>query len=370
MYFWLNFAAMLLFFSIEYSINAVLPLFITDMGYDKSLSGVVTGIYSAAAMLSKFSCGAMADKIGRMRLYTASFVVVGIVAFFYSAAAGVTFLIVIRAAHGLSAGVLRALSHSVTASVVPKEKIGLAIGVMGISAMAAMVVAAPAGVSFVEYFSYPSLAWTLGGIGLVSAVLVAFIRVDDVKSGVKLSLKSFIEKSVIYLAVCRFLGAICYGLFLSYAVLHGKGYSFNPGFVITVYAFANLMGRPLSGWILDRANPRYVILISYIILFAGYAVFSVNNGLLILAGAFVIGIGGGIEYTAINATALKRAGEKALNRASATIEFFFSLGIASSSILSGLFFRGSLSSLYIFAASVCAALVLSMLVLFRRYPSR
>lgn len=357
-HFFINFVSLFLFYLSEFAIIAVLPLFITGyLHFDKSYSGIFMGIFSAAAMITKFLSGAMADKIGRLVLYKGALFFCGVTIFFYSKVGGLAAVFVVTFLHGLSSGVVRSLFMSVIASIIPKKILGTTVGIIGIAIMASMMLSAVFSVTFIEYYSYEKLFALLTILYIVAAALIFLLKIKDEKQQFTIKIGSFIEKEVIPLALLRFMGAISYGLFLSYGIIHAKEIGgFNPGIVITIYAAVNIVTRPLYGFMLDKfcsPIPRLAIIAPYIFLFIGYLAFSRGDAALVLIGALVIGVGSGMEYTAIGSTALKKVDKAAFNRASSTMELFLSLGIALSAMLSGLLFSGSLSAIFTFASCIC-----------------
>lgn len=368
MYFSLNFLALFLFFFSEYAVTAVLPLYITEyLSMDEFYSGLFTGIFSISAMTAKFASGALADGFGKLKVYKSALLFTALTVFLYSKVAGIIAVSLVILLHGGASGVVRGLFMSVTASIVSKKYLSTAIGIMGVAMTLSMMISSAGSVLFVKSYSYISFFNLLAVLYIAAATIMFLFKLPETKISVPFKMGSFIEKKVIPFALFRFCGAMCYGLFLSYAVLHAKKTGgINPGLVITAYAAANIILRPLTGFIIDRINvdTKYFLILPYIVLMAGYYMFAVSGADYILVSAFIIGVGAGMEYTIIGSSALKSVGELSLNRASSTIELFFSIGIAVSSISSGLFLHAGLSTVFTVASLVNIIPVTALIIFY------
>ena len=185
---------------------------------------------------------------------------------------------------------------------------------------------------------------------LGAAIMVAFIKTPvTTVPRFKLSLYTFLEKTVMPLALLRFFNSTCRGVFMAYNILYAIQMGvLNSGMVISTFAMANLLARPVSGYLTDRISRHKPFVIGiYLFLLAGFILFAFN----VFAGAAVIGLGMGMESSAINGIAMKKSEHSALNRTSATMEVSFSLGMIAGASLSALY-TGPLASLFIITAFV------------------
>ena len=344
-----NFIAVLLFFFAEYAVRAVIPLFITDyLDFSRTYSGYFMGIFSIGGMVAKFITGAIADRFGKLRVYGIYLILSSIVVYFYGFFVSIYILMIVRLMHGFCSGAVRTIYQPVTVSLAKQQHLSRAIGITGTGAMAAMVVVAPIAVMFVDIWSYRIFFTTAAILCLSAFLMVLPIKLKEpapVRTG---GLGTFIEiSSVLPFAMLRFVHSAAHGIFMAYGIIFAKEVSLiNSGLFLTAFALGNATFRSLTGFVMDRIKKWYIIMIvAYLMIIVGYTIFSFQFFIL---GAFLVGAGSGIDYTAINSEVFNNIGDRSMNRISATMETVVSVGAGAGAVLSGLTYTGPLNWMFLF----------------------
>lgn len=369
MYLIIHFLALFVFFFAEYSLSAILPIYVTEyLHYEPSYAGYTVGIFAFSALISKFCFGFLADRLGTLKVYAAGLLATGFIVFLYGFANTLLLVFLIRFLQGASSGIVRTGYQPITVSLTSQQNLGKTLGFIGLAAVIGMMVGSPFSIKVIEILPMKPLFTLMASFYIAAFIIALFIKIPDMgKVSDKFSIYGFIEKSVLPFALLRFINAACYGVFLSYGILFARQTpGFNSGYIITVYALSNILMRPLAGYIFDTfSRPMFILLSGYIMLGAGYAIFSMSSAIII--GAFLIGMGSGMEYTGLNCAAFKKAGEKSLNKISTTMEVAFSAGMSAGGILTGLFYQGSLQLLFSITAAVYIVPIVLLFILLRKW---
>lgn len=335
----LLFCSMSMSFFVEYSIIAVFPVYISEnLHYGRSYVGLFIGIFSVSALVIKFFTGYIADKTGRMAVLVVGLVLCLICSGFYAFTTMFTALVFVRLLQGAGSGAIRAVYPAITVDIVGKLNAGKGLGFIGLTCMIGMVVASPIVFYVLESIDYKMLFMSLGIILALSLVPVMFMRVPKIiLPSRKLTLASFLEYRVLMPSFLKFIVSIWHGLFVSYAVLHARHSGItNAGVVLTAYALGNIIMRPFAGYVIDKKSPGVIAWLAYGLLMAGYCIFAVSSGYSgIVSGAFIIGMGAGIEHTMIPTIAAKIVDKSSLGRATSTLECAFSMGIITGAVFCG-----------------------------------
>jgi DHA1 family multidrug resistance protein-like MFS transporter len=165
------------------SINPFLPLYVKDLGSSTDLSiELLAGlVYSAQAftmMLASPFWGSIADRYGRKLMVERSMfggaVILLIIAFSRSAEQ----LIILRAIQGLITGTLAA-SSALIASIVPRNRIGYAMGLLQVGLGAGVALGPLMGGAVADAFGYSSAFFVTAALLLLSGIIVLFgVRED------------------------------------------------------------------------------------------------------------------------------------------------------------------------------------------------
>lgn len=156
-------------------INVALPKLMAVFGASTDdIQWVLTGYMLASGIVIPIS-GYMGDRFGYKKSYIVSLAVFVIGSFLCSIAWSTSSMIVFRIIQGLGGGVIMPLSMSIIYKVMPRDQIGLALGLWGIAAMVAPAVGPTLSGYLVEHFSWRLLFTMNVPIGILAIIFVIFV---------------------------------------------------------------------------------------------------------------------------------------------------------------------------------------------------
>jgi MFS family permease len=165
------------------SANVALPTLADGFGAPLAAVKWVVVAYLLAITTSSVVAGRLGDRFGRRRLLLAglgSFAAASVVA---AVATSLAILVVARAAQGLGAALMMALSVAFVRETVPSSKIGSAMGLLGSTSAVGTALGPALGGLLIELFGWRALFLVNLPLSLLAAALVArYTPVDRPRS--------------------------------------------------------------------------------------------------------------------------------------------------------------------------------------------
>ena len=191
-------------------LNTSLPLYVQELGADKSIAGMVTGVYTITALLFRPIYGNLADTKSRklVLLIGISILTLGILGLTFTAS--VFMILVLRGIMGAGYSGFSTAGGTVVADVLPSSKLSEGIGYYGISFNLAMAVGPSIALILIASFGYNSVFFASAAVGILGILLVSTFNyekkaklalqsqegyVEPVKQKTKFSLKTAFEKN-------------------------------------------------------------------------------------------------------------------------------------------------------------------------------
>ena len=87
-----------------------------------SQSGLVSGVFIIGALIRRFVCGSIIDKIGRKRLLIMGVILFIAMTALYFVHLGIGFLILLRLLHGITHGMASTAAGTVVAQIIPAPR--------------------------------------------------------------------------------------------------------------------------------------------------------------------------------------------------------------------------------------------------------
>jgi len=183
--FWLPLVAIILatFVSVLSSslVNVALPKLSTVFGVPTStIQWVVTGFMLASAVVIPAS-GFLAARFGSKQVLIWSVIGFTVGSLLCGLAWNDSSLIAFRIFQGLTGGFIMPVGMTVIYSIVPRNQIGLAMGIWGVAAMVAPALGPTLGGYLIQYYSWRTLFLLNVPIGVVAAVACFFLLKESVK---------------------------------------------------------------------------------------------------------------------------------------------------------------------------------------------
>lgn len=334
-----------------YFLLPTLPVFVTEvLGEDKSKIGYIIGFYALSALLIRPFSGYALDSLGRRRVYLLSMLMFTLATFLYSYAATFMWLLALRLFHGLGWGMITTGGGTIPADLVPKQRRGEGIGYFGLSITLSMAIGPLLGLWMLQETSFDFLFYATFGITAVSLGLAYLVKYPDIahkaatvseeqstQKSSKKKVKMF-ETKASHASIVVFLFCVAYASVFSFvAVFSQENKLGHSGLFFFLLAIGVGISRPLAGKMMDRRGPNQIMLLSFLLGFAGFITLSLSSHslfLFLLAG-FIIGIGCGSIIPTLQTMIMNMVLPERRGAANATYYAAVDLGISIGSVVLG-----------------------------------
>lgn len=157
------------------SVNVAIPKMMSIFGANTDeIQWVLTAYMLTSGVVIPVT-GFLGDYLGSRRLYIIALGVFTLGSFLCSISLGLNTMIAARVVQGIGGGVIMPVSMAIIYKIVPRDKIGMALGVWGVSAVAAPAVGPTLGGYVIDHLSWRFLFTMnipVGVIGLILALLL------------------------------------------------------------------------------------------------------------------------------------------------------------------------------------------------------
>ncbi|MCR6096378.1 MFS transporter [Salipaludibacillus agaradhaerens] len=318
-----------------------LPLFVTEIGGGASQVGLVTGIFTLSAILTRPFAGLLASKIDKKFLLVLGILINAFATGAYYLSSDISTLLIIRLMHGAGFGLVTTYFATLAAEIVPKERRGEGIGYFGVGETVAISVGPMLGIMTLELYDFQRLF--LGGMAVLLLAVVMGVFVKRAPEGKKLDKQSnvkvkIMERRVFYPAILIFLVGIAAGGIMSFFSLYAIEKDFSQvGLFFFVIALASFIIRLISGKLFDLFGPTIILIPGSIFSIIGLSIlYAANSDFTFFMAATFYGFGFGALLPAIQTWCINLVGEHEHEDAMATFFNFFDFGIGGGSLLLGL----------------------------------
>ena len=328
-----------------------LPTFLSDMGGGE-FKGLIIALFTLTAGLSRPFSGKLADRVGRIPVMVVGALVSGIAAFIYPMITGLIGFFVLRLFHGFSTGFKPTGTAAYVADIVPDNKRGEAMGIVGFFSSLGMAAGPSIGSYIVKFYTLNAMFYT-SGIFAISSVLILIGMKETLKNREKLSAKHFnikmnevFEPKVIAPSLMLMLSVFSFGAVLTIIPdLSDHIGITNRGLFFTYFTLASLLVRILAGKASDKLGRVPVLKIGSILLISAMLVIAnTDSELLFTIGAVLFGFGIGISSPTIFAWTIDLSDEEHRGRGFATMYIALEVGIGFGAFLSGWIYQNEIKN--------------------------
>ncbi|GAA5026352.1 MFS transporter [Marivirga lumbricoides] len=339
-----------------YFLLPTLPTFVTDvLGEDADKVGYIIGIYALSALLIRPISGYLFDKYGRRNLFLFAMFLYAIIMASYGLAASFGFLLFLRLLNGGIWGVVTTGGGTITSDIVPETRRGEGIGIFGLSMTLSMAVGPLIGLQILKNTgSYQVLFITAGILCFIAVCMSFFVnhpKVSNRKN--KLEWANVFEPNVVKVSMIMLFLALPFAGVMSFITLYAKELSIeNTGLFFLIYAAGVSIIRPLTGKMMDKSGPGFVMGLSFTGTVCGLILLSQSTALTgFLIAAFVLGFGNGIVMPTLQTMVINMVRPQKRGVATSTFFSAIDLGIGIGAFLLGNIAEiFSLSQMYLFCA--------------------
>jgi MFS family permease len=242
----------------------LLPLHIHQLGGTDVAIGIVMGVYSAVGIVCQPLLGAWVDAVGRRPFMVFGVTLVVGSALLAAAVPSIPVLAVVRLLHGVGFSAFFVAMYSHVIDLVPPERRGWALGIYGVSGLAATALAPLAGEWVSRRFGFAVLFVLAAAVAAVAGGLLSGIteRRRDVSApvrGGKWARAGLAEVRERHMAVTAFFG-LGTGTLFAFLPTFGESLGVTTlGLFYTAYAAAAMAVRVVGGRLIDTQGRRAVI---------------------------------------------------------------------------------------------------------------
>lgn len=342
-----------------------LPEYLTNMGGGE-YKGLIISLFTVTAMLSRPFSGALADKMGRVPVIMFGSIVCLICSLIYPIISSVAAFMWLRLAHGFSTGFTPTGQSAYLADVIPANRRGEAMGLLGTAGSIGMAGGPALGGMLSNHFGLNIVFYCSSAFGFISLAVLYRIR-ETVKQKQPFSFKllkvnrtDWFEQRVIVPCVVMVLAVYAYGAVFTLLPDLGKHIGVkNKGLLFTYLTLATLVIRLIGGKASDYFGRAPVLRVSTFVIVIAMALLAfADSKLMLFAGIILYGMAHGATSPTLMAWATDLSDEHHKGRGIASLYIFMEMGIGVGAFISGWLY-GNDTSRFLLTFLICSALALT-----------
>jgi MFS family permease len=366
--FWLLCASSLLFFASFNMIIPELPGYLEALGGGE-YKGLIIALFTITAMVSRPFSGKLADNIGRIPVIVFGSIVCFICSILYPVLSFVSGILWLRLVHGFSTGFTPTGQTAYLADILPVERRGEGMGILGTASMLGMAGGAALGGTIGTYAGLNAVFYCSAVFALMSSLILLGLRetLPDKKRLhprlLKVEMKDLFEPRVFAPCVVMVLSAYAFGSIITLMPDYSEVVGIkNKGLLFTYFTFASFSVRFVGGKASDVLGRKKVLVASVATLTLGMIIMALASTRLMLISAVVIyGFAQGITSPTLLAWATDLSDPERKGRGVSSLYIFMELGIGLGAFVSGLIFANKDENLFA-TFLVCGVLGLAAVV--------
>lgn len=329
-----------------------LPDYISSFG-GEDYKGMIIGLFALAAGISRPFSGRLVDVAGRKPVMVIGALVCIALGLAYPFVLNVMGFLLLRFVHGFSTGFNPTGSVAYLADIVPADRRGEAMGLLGMMNNLGFSVGPALGSEVAHVMGVDLMFVTSAGFAVIALLLIMSLP-ETSKEVEKLSVRHLVvkkedvyEPQVKFPAFIMFLTIFCFGTVLTLVPDHAKNLGLEKqGYFFTVLTFTSVIVRIWSGRISDRKGRRPVMIFGVItLIIATFLLGAANSVPMLFLSAAICGLATGANSPTLFAWAIDRAKEGKTGRAMATLFIALELGIVAGSFIPALVYDNQAASL-------------------------
>lgn len=355
-----------------------LPEYLTQLG-GADYKGLIISLFTITAMISRPFSGKLADTIGRVPVMIFGAVVCLICSLLYPVVSSLFAFFLLRFVHGFSTGFTPTGNTAYLSDIIPAEKRGEAMGLLGTAGAVGMAAGPALGGTLSNQFGLNAMFYCSSFFALVSIVILLRTK-ETLKERKTFSLEhlkinrtDIFEPLVLTPCLVMLLAAFAYGVVFTIIPDFGQFVGIrNKGLLFTYLTITSLLIRLLAGKASDRYGRLPVLLVSTMgIVLSMLIIGTADSASQLIVGVSMYGLAQGSTSPTLLAWATDLSHEQYKGRGIASLYIFMELGIGVGAFASGLLY-GNDSSRFIIVfmtAASLAAIAFLYLLLFKNKRS-
>ena len=314
-----------------------LPQFLSDLG-GKDYKGLIIALFTLTAGLSRPFSGKLTDSIGRKPVILFGAMVCIVCSLLYPVLMTVSGFLLLRLVHGFSTGFTPTAITAYVADIVPIDRRGEAMGIIGMSINLGSSISPPWGSFLAIHYSLNAMFVGSSVLGLIALLLLVRVKetVTETQSFrpslLLLNKSEIIDRKTIYPAMVCGLAYMGFGAIITVTPDQSVQLGLiNKGLFFTSFTVCSVLSRLFAGRVSDRYGRPPVMQFAIVLLAISYVVFGyASSPVWLITGSGLVGFSLGIVIPAVFAWAVDRSDDAERGKALATIfiglEFAIGLG--------------------------------------------
>lgn len=343
--FWLLCFSSLLFFASFNMIIPELPGYLETLG-GADYKGLIIALFTITAMISRPFSGKLADTIGRIPVIIFGSIVCFICSLMYPVLAFVAGILSIRLVHGFSTGFTPTGQTAYLADILPLERRGEGMGILGTASMLGMAGGAALGGTIATYAGLNAVFYCSAAFALASSIILLGLKETlPHKSKIhprllKVKWEDIFEKRVIAPCVVMVLSAYAFGAVVTMIPDFSEVVGIrNKGLLFTYFTFASFSVRFIGGKVSDVLGRKRVLIVSvFLLTIAMVAMAVAASKTALILSVVLYGFAQGVTSPTLLAWATDLSDPERKGRGVSSLYIFMELGIGSGAFISGLIF--------------------------------
>lgn len=319
-----------------------LPNYLSSLG-GADYKGFIIALFTLTAGFSRPFSGKLVDKIGRIPVMIIGAIIGAITSLMYPLLTSIWGFLLLRFFHGFSAGFTPTGTATYLSDIVPADRRGEAMGMLGLVGSLGMAIGASLGSSIANHFPLEYLFYLSSFLSILSvAILYRMKETAQQKSTfsigmLKIKKDEIIEKQVIPAAICMILSVYAFGTVLTITPDFSEYLGIkNKGLFLTTFTLSSLAIRFLAGKASDRFGRTGVLKVGTALMaLAMLAVGLARNPLEVILSGVLFGVAHGMNAPTLMAWTVDLSVESLRGKALATIYIALEIGIGLGALVSG-----------------------------------
>jgi MFS family permease len=359
--FWLLCASSLLFFASFNMLIPDLPAYLTDLG-GAEYKGLIISLFTITAMVSRPFSGKLSDTLGRVPVMMVGSLVCFVCSLLYPVFTTVFGFLFLRFIHGFSTGFKPTGQAAYLSDVIPAEKRGEAMGLLGTASSLGMAGGPAVGGFISNHFGLNAMFYCSSAFALLSALIILGIketlpgkRPFD-RNFLKISRGDIFDRRVIAPCIVMVLLVYAYGTVFTLIPDFGEHLGIrNKGLLFTYMTIASLLVRLIGGKASDTWGRKAVLKVSSgFVLLAMIIIATADTRLQLILGMSLYGFAQGVSSPTLLAWATDLSDPNARGRGVASLYICMEFGIGFGAFASGLIYQND-PSRFVLSFGICAA---------------
>jgi len=258
----------------------IIPVYAVHLGAGGFLVGLIIASFNVARVFSNPLVGRLSDRWGRKPFIVVGLFLYSVISLLYTLPTQAETLVIIRFFHGLTSVLVVPIAMALAADIAPDQYLGRYMGTLNMAVMLGLGIGPVLGGWIRDRFGMPAAFYTMGGLALITCLLViVFIPLADKSSttgekrrlaSVKRLLAHPIVLGIVLMRVFAAAGQGTVYTFLPILALRLNLTGSQVGIILGANIFLIASLQRACGALADRVNPKYLIIFGSF--FSGLAV--------------------------------------------------------------------------------------------------